>query len=102
MAYGEGGYPTELANKVGHVKLIQDPMIRRIVEAFEDTRPPAVAVMPEPSGHFDLASDTDLRQVVTVDVGHQAVPNIARPERQVGFVQVAVQLVKVETIDRLR
>jgi hypothetical protein len=102
MAYTDRGYPTELANKVGHVKLIQDPMIRSLIEAFEDTRPMAPEVMPPTSGHMDLECATELRQLVTVDGGHQAVPNIARPERQVGFVQVAVQLLNVGTIDQLR
>ena len=40
MAYTKDGYPTELANKVGHIKLIQDPMIQRMIESFEDWRSP--------------------------------------------------------------
>lgn len=102
MAYGDGSYPTELANKVGHVRLIQDPMIRRIVEAFQDTRESPVGAAPPPSGRLELLATTPLRQVVTIDGGHQAIPNIARPERQIGFVQVAVQLVSMDTIEHLR
>ena len=102
MAYGEGSYPTELANKVGHIKLIQDPMIQRIIEAFQDARPAVAGILPRVSGTIDLELRSDLRQVVTIDGGHQAVPNIARPERQIGFVQVAVQLIKTETIEFLR
>jgi hypothetical protein len=102
VAYGKDGYPTELANKVGHVRIIQDPMIRRIVEAFEDPRPIVAGDLPAHTGQVDLNPDGELRQVVTIDGGHQAVPNVARPERQVGFVQVAVQLLKLETITQLR
>ena len=40
--------------------------------------------------------------VITVDGGHQAVPNIVRPQRQVGFVQVAAQLIKMETIEYMK
>jgi hypothetical protein len=102
MAYGKGEYPTELANKVGHIKLIQDPMIQRMIEAFEDSRPPLPGTYPSPTGHVDLGGACSVDQVITVDGGHQAVPNIVRPERQVGFVQVALQMLKIETVDYLR
>lgn len=102
MAYAKDGYPTELANKVGHVKLIQDPVIQGLIEAFEDWTPPGQGVMPAITGSLELNGDCPITQVITVDGGHQAVPNIARPERQVGFVQVAAQLIKMETIEFLR
>lgn len=102
MAYEKDGYPVELANKVGHIKLIQDPTIQRMVEAFEDTNPPPAGTYPPPTGRVSLDGECPIDQVITVDGGHQAVPNIVRPERQVGFVQVAVQMVKMETIEYLR
>jgi len=101
MAYASDGYPTELANKVGHVKLIQDPMIQRMIDAFEDWNPPVKGILPSLSGTLDLDGECPIEQVITVDGGHQTVPNIARPERQVGFIQVAAQLIKMETIDSL-
>jgi hypothetical protein len=102
MAYEKDGYPTELANKVGHVKLIQDPMIQGMVEAFEDSRAPSPGTYPNPTGRINLGGECPIDQVITVDGGHQAVPNIVRPERQVGFVQVVVQMVKMGTVDYLR
>src|SRR5438270_9880953 len=102
MSYTKGGYPSELANKVGHIKLIQDPMVQRLIEGFEDHRPVADGVLPEISGTVDLSADRSLRQVITIDGGHQTVPDMVRPERQVGFVQVALQMVKFDTIDFLR
>ncbi len=102
MAYAKDGYPTELANKVGHIKLIQDPMIQRMIEAFEDHREPADEVVPAPTGTVAMDGECPIEQVITVDGGNQAVPNVARPERQVGFVQVAAQMVRIETIDELR
>lgn len=102
MAFAKDGYPTELANKVGHVKLIQDPLIQNIIEAFEDWTKPGQGVLPPVTGKLDLTGECQITQVITVDGGHQAVPNIARPERQVGFVQVAAQLIKMETIEFLR
>jgi hypothetical protein len=102
MAYEKNRYPTELANKVGHIKLIQDPLIQRLIESFEDYRPPIDGVLPTPTGTIDLEGDCPIQQVITVDGGHQSVPNVARPERQVGFVQIAAQMVKLETIEHLR
>ena len=101
MSYAKDGYPTELANKVGHIKLIQDPMVQRLIESFEDHRPLPDAALPPISGNTDLKCDRTIAQVITVDGGHQTVPNIVRPERQVGFVQVALQMIKLETIEYL-
>jgi len=96
------GYPVELANKVGHIKLIQDPMIQRLVESFEDSRAMDRSLLPPPTGHIDLLSECPITQIITIDGGQQAVPNVARPERQVGFVQVAAQMVRMETLDYLK
>ena len=102
MAYARDGYPTEFANKVGHIKLIQDPTIQRLIESFEDHRSAVPSHLVAPTGNFELEGPRPIEQVITVDGGHQAVPNAARPERQVGFIQVAAQMVKMETIERLR
>lgn len=101
MAYTKNGYPTELANKIGHIKLVQDPMVQRMIEAFEDYRPTPPTAIPI-TGNIDLSESTPITQVITVDGGHQVVPNALRPERQVGFVQVASQLIRLETIEYLR
>jgi len=101
MAYAKNGYPTEYANKVGHIKLIQDPMIQRIIETFEDWRPPANEAIPPIDGTLTLDGNCPIEQIITVDGGQQAVPNINRPERQVGFIQIAAQLIKMETLSFL-
>lgn len=104
MSYSDPktGYPVEFANKVGHIKLVQDPLIQRLIECFEDTRPTDGASLPIPDGRVDLGKPCPIVQIVTVDGGQQTVPNIARPERQVGFIQVAAQMVRVETLDYLK
>src|SRR5580700_6071506 len=104
MSYAdaETGYPVEFANKVGHIKLVQDPMIQRLVESFEDTRAVDDAMLPVPDGCVDLSLECPITQIITVDGGQQAVPNVARPERQVGFIQVAAQMVRLDTLDYLK
>lgn len=100
MAYSsKDGYSHEFANKVGHVKLIQDQLIQNMIESFEDIQELQDSELPAKSGSFDLNEDCPLKQVITVDGGHQAVPNAIRPERQVGFIQVAAQMIKLETIE---
>ena len=102
MAYGKDGYPTEYANKVGHVRLIKDSMIQSLIEAFEDHQTPTDEVIHQPTGQINIDGECPIEQVITIDGGHQAVPNIVRPERQVGFIQIASQLIKIETIENLR
>jgi hypothetical protein len=102
MSYSKDGYPIEFANKVGHIKLIQDPMIQRMIESFEDYRPLPKHTYPNVSGAVDLDVPSPITQIITIDGGHQAVQNTLRAERQVGFIQVVSQMVKLETIDYLR
>jgi hypothetical protein len=73
-----------------------------MIESFEDWRPPVEGSVPTATGSIDLDIPAPINQIITVDGGHQAVPNVARPARQVGFVQVAAQMVKMETIQYLR
>jgi hypothetical protein len=77
-------------------------MIQRMIECFEDHRPLPDGILPAPTGNIDEQGRSPIRQIITVDGGHQAVPNIARPERQVGFVQIAAQLLQFDTIEQLR
>ena len=102
MAYGKDGYPTEYANKVGHIRLIEDPMIQGLIEAFENHQSPSAEFAEQPTGQIGIDGECAIDQVVTVDGGHQTVPNVVRPNRQVGFIQVASQLIKTDTIEYLR
>ena len=102
MSYSENSFPTEFANKVGHLRLIEDPLIQSMIESFETVDAPNLYTMPAPDGKVDLDQDCSIDQVVVVDGGHQPVPNSIRPERQIGFAQVAALLVKNETLQFLR
>jgi hypothetical protein len=102
MSYTTNGYPSEFANKIGHIKIIQDPFIQRMIEGFEDYRPTSQGVMPTVTGKINFDRLPEIKQVITVDGGHQVVPNQIRPERQVGFIQVVAQMIKMETIEHLK
>jgi hypothetical protein len=102
MAYSANGYPVELASKIGHMRLVQDPFIQRMICAFEALNEIETGLLPEKSGNLDLKIPPPIEQIITIDGGHQPVPNLVRPSRQIGFIQVAVQMIKLETISKLR
>jgi hypothetical protein len=94
MAYGaHGGFPAEYASKVGHMRLIQDPLVQKVVAAFESTDASDEADPAVPVSHTPL--DHPLSQIVTVDGGSVPVPNLLRVEKQVGFIQIAAQLFRL-------
>jgi hypothetical protein len=35
MAYAKGGYPVEAASKIGHLKIVGNQTVRRLIESFE-------------------------------------------------------------------
>lgn len=96
------GYPVELANKIGHIRLVNDPVIQEVIQSFEDPNQPTWPEPPAPSGRIDIDKSSSIEQVLVIDGGNQIVPNIARPHRQVGFIQVAAVLLKMKTIDWMR
>jgi hypothetical protein len=101
MAYSaHGGFPAEYASKIGHMRAIRDPLVQKVVEEFE-------TVDADPNKRrldFSLqhsALEDPLAQIISVDGSTAIVPNIQRPERQTAFVQIAAQLFKLETLERL-
>jgi hypothetical protein len=102
MSYAKDGFPTELANKIGHIKIIQNPLIQSIIESFENQRHVATGTTPQKTGTLDMSAASEISRIVTVDGGHQAVPHALRPERQMGFIQVASLMTKLDSLDYLR
>ncbi len=91
----------EMASKIGHIKLIENPTIRAMLESFESIAPGDPKDFPPASGNLDLSIDGGIQQVIVVDGGHQIVPNKIRPERQIGFIQVAAMMLKLKDIQEL-
>jgi hypothetical protein len=100
MAYGaHGGFPAEYASKIGHMKLIGNPSVQRIISAFENIEANMEVVEGLSLRHAEL--DQPLEQIFTVDGSSVPVPNLQRAEQQLGFIQIAAQLFKLATLQRL-
>ena len=102
MAYAKDGYPVEAASKIGHLKIVGNQTIRRVVESFEAFEPTAPSLIAQNVHHVDLTIPCGLRHVVTIDGGQTLVPNQLRREKTVAFIQVAACLLKLADLDRMR
>ncbi len=102
MAYAQDGYPIEQASKIGHLKMIDSPLIRRLIEEFEDVAPSSGGPEISKTGSVDLSGESGIRQVVTVDGGQIVVPNPSRREKSMAFVQVAASLLRMDHLRYMR
>ena len=89
MPYSQDGYPVEQASKIGHLKMIGNELVRRVIEDFEDVALSSGGPHVSPTARVDLSGYSAIRRVVTVDGGQAVVPNPARREKTLAFLQVA-------------
>jgi hypothetical protein len=102
MAYAKDGVPLEQASKIGHLKMIDSTLIRRVIEDFEDVTPSSSGPRVTKTGSVDLSVESEIRWVVTVDGGQAVVPNPARREKTMAFVQVAACLLRMDHLSYMR
>ncbi len=87
MAYTSSGrLPIERASKIGHVKIIQEPRIQRLMEAFESVDGVPEEALGELSGTLDLSEAGDIENVIAIDGSHAAIPNTIRNHKRIAFV----------------
>lgn len=103
MAYTSSGrMPIERASKIGHIKIIQEPRVQRLIEAFEkidDTEDQTFGCL---SGNIDLSSYTPIENVVTIDGSHVAVPNTVKSYKRIAFVTVGAAVLTRSEISALK
>jgi len=102
LAYAKDGYPVEQASKIGHLKLINHPLITNLISQFEEPELPPATSYPHRTGTVDLGAEGRLERVVTIDGGQATVPNAYRPEKQLSFIQVAACMLKMQDLDYMR
>lgn len=102
MSYAKDGYPIEQASKIGHLKLVGNELIRRVIEDFEDVSPSSNGPKVSKTGNVDLSVESGIRRVITVDGGQAVVPNPARREKAMAFVQVAACLLRMDDLRYMR
>src|ERR687887_897558 len=87
MAYARSDrLPLERASKLGHMRVIQEPSVQRLLDAFERVEEGDDESYGEVTGRLDLAQAGELENVVAIDGSSVAVPNALRTYRQAAFV----------------
>lgn len=103
MAYTSSGrLPIERASKLGHIKIIEEPRIQRLLEVFESTSDIGKPTFGEVSGRLDLASSGELENVVAVDGSQACIPNVILNHKRIGFVTVAAVFLQRSEIKALK
>lgn len=104
MAYGAGeGQPFERASKLGHLKIIEDPEVQRLLELFErvdDSDEPVN--LPSLSGHVDFAPHPEVENVVAIDGSDKPIPNSIRAHKKLAFVSATEMLIRRREVEALR
>jgi hypothetical protein len=98
VAYGAEGFPLEQASKIGHIKMIDNALIKRVLEDFEDVSPSASGPTVTSTGSVDLSKESPIRHIITVDGGQAVVPNPVRREKAMAFVQVAACMLRMDDL----
>src|SRR5947207_553020 len=88
----------EQASKIGHVKIIQDPAVQRLLAAFERTEAEEPAELPELSGHIDLSQSGEVENVVAIDGSHTAVPNSLQQHKKLAFVTATALVISLQDV----
>ena len=99
---GSGQLPIEHASKIGHMKLIQDPHIQRMLSEFESMSPTTGEPIGFKSGHVDIKKDNNINFVISIDGGEAVVPNEIRSEKRLAFISVCALLLRVRDIEEMR
>ena len=87
MAYARSDrLPLERASKLGHLRVIQEPLVQRLLDAFERVEEGEDDSCGEVTGRLDLAQVGELENVVAIDGSSVAVPNALRSYRQLAFI----------------
>ncbi|MCS6886505.1 MAG: hypothetical protein RMM17_02730 [Acidobacteriota bacterium] len=95
MPYPAGkNLPSELASKLGHLEVLKSPLVREIVQNFE--QPAAEEVIDVKWEPFPPPSSKPLDLVFAVDGSWQAVTGERFPYRKIAFVKTA--LMKIDQI----
>lgn len=103
MAYtSTGRLSIERASKLGHVKIIQDPAVQRLLDAFERTDERDTEELPTPSGRLDLADTGDVENVVAIDGSHAAIPNSLKQHKKLAFVTATALTISLGEVARMK
>lgn len=103
MAYtSTGRLPIERASKIGHIKIIEEPRIQRLMEAFERVDEQDDTDLGELSGTLDLSQPTEIENVVAIDGSECAIPNSIKTHKKVAFVTAGVAILRLSEVRKMK
>ncbi|MBA2671269.1 MAG: hypothetical protein H0U67_12920, partial [Gemmatimonadetes bacterium] len=89
-------------SKIGHVRLIGDEHITRLLHQFESTDPPQTAPIGYRTGTLSLATPSEITAMVTVDGGQAVVSNDVVPAKRLGFIKIGTLVITDQQLQILR
>jgi hypothetical protein len=103
MGYGSSGrMPIERASKIGHMRFVESPYLRDLVQRFHDTTPSTTRGIGFLSGQVDLSQPHGIRHVISIDGGQAIVPNAVVQRKAAACLSVCAILVDLAYIRSLR
>ena len=100
MPYMQGDrLPPERASKLGHLEVINSPLVKKMIASFEDSNAPPTSSMPKWQA---LPSALNTLQIVfSVDGSYQVIESPRPPYKAVAFVKTALFRLDQPAIDSL-
>lgn len=90
--------PAEYASKIGHIKLIQEPHIQSLIEAFETTEDTSAALVGDLSGSLDLNEAGRIEDVIAIDGSYLTIPNSLKRHRSLAFMSATAVNLKLSEL----
>ena len=90
------------AAKLGHVCTADDPLIREMLERFQDAAPEGAEGSAAAPCTVDTSRVAPLAHVIAVGASFSSVPNVQAPHKVLGYVKVAAAGVDVREVANLR
>jgi hypothetical protein len=102
MGYDAKKFPMERASKLGHMKVIENEHVTRLLRQFEKSDSTADEPLGGLSGNLNLKAESPIKYLITIDGGQAVIPHALRRDKRMAFIKVCAMLIKREQIAALR
>lgn len=91
--------PFESASKLGHLSVIDDPLVKELLESFERVERGVDTIPDDYVGQLDLESIEPLAIVLAVDGSLSSVPNSLIEDKTLAYVKVAALCLSLDDLE---
>ncbi len=110
MPYGSSGrLPVERASKLGHLEVVNNPLVKELLESFES--PGSYALPDIETGLHDYYSFLEVKEIVkdasrldvifAVDGSRQVIGRTGMPEKELAFIKTAMVTLNMEELSKI-